>query len=96
MKNYAGKTTLFFHFLPIFAVFHYDLNIFLVMNSHTQIFFDFGMWGSKKSFDPVEGTSGQYESAVKSLAKFHDFNHNQSRRCVQQTQSASHNQKYLS
>ena len=51
------------------------------MNSHTQLFFDFGMWGSKKSIDPVEGRSELYESPVKSLAKFYDFNHNQSRRC---------------
>ena len=40
------------------------------MNSHTQLFFDFGMWWSKKSFDPVEVMSEQYESAVKSLAQF--------------------------
>ena len=75
------KNHTFIRFVPILALFHCDLIVFLVMNSHTLLFFDFGMWGSKKSFDPVEGTSEQYESAVKSLAQFHDFNHNQSRRC---------------
>ena len=69
-EKLCRKKQTFLQFLPIFAVFHSNLNIFLVINSHTQLFFDFGMWGSKKSIGPDQGTSEQYESAVRILAPF--------------------------
>ena len=84
-EKLCRKNHTFLPLLPILAIFHYDLNIFLVMNSHTQLFFDFGMWGSKKSIDPDQGPSEQYESAVRILSPFFHFNHNQSRHCEKTT-----------
>ena len=35
MKNYTGKNT-FIRFLTILVVFHFDMNLFFVMNSHSR------------------------------------------------------------